>query len=146
LLIDLDHFRRVNDFYGYRTGDEVIRIIANVIKNNIRRSDVIGRFGGEEIIVFLPHTKLEGAMVAAERIRRIISESEITFEEDQIDITASIGAVSTGMEIKDIEQLIQAASSALDMARDRGRDFVECLPQLPQESTIAPEIIEVQPR
>jgi len=146
LLIDLDHFRRVNDFYGYRTGDEVIRIIADVIKNNIRRSDVIGRFGGEEMIVFLPHTKLEGAMVAAERIRRIISESEILFEDDQIQVTASIGAVSTGIEIKNIEQLIQAAGSALDMAKERGRDLVECLPHLSQESAVAPEIIEVQPR
>lgn len=146
LLIDLDQFRRVNDFFGYRTGDEVIRIIANVIKNNIRRSDVLGRFGGEEMIVFLPHTKLEGAMVAAERIRRIISESEILFEDDQIEVTASIGAVSTGMEIKNIEQLIQAAGSALDMAKERGCDLVECLPHLSQESAVAPEIIEVQPR
>jgi diguanylate cyclase (GGDEF)-like protein len=146
LLIDLDHFKRVNDTYGHMAGDEVIRIISNVIKRNIRRTDIVGRLGGEEFIIFLPHTKLQGALVAADRVRRIISESEITFNEERISITASIGAASTDIETTNIEALLHIASSALDMAKDKGCDLVECLPQIPQEDAVGSEVVEVQAR
>ena len=146
LLIDLDHFKRVNDTYGHMAGDEVIRIISNVIRRNVRRTDVVGRLGGEEFIIFLPHTKLEGALVAADRVRRIISESEITYNEEPIGITASIGAASTDMEITDIEALLRNAGSALDIAKDKGCNLVEFLPQIPQENVVESEVIELQAR
>jgi diguanylate cyclase (GGDEF)-like protein len=146
LFIDLDHFKRVNDTYGHMAGDEVIRIISNVIKRNVRRTDVVGRLGGEEFIIFLPHTKLEGALIAADRVRRIISESEITFNEEQINMTASIGAASTDIEITNVEALLHVAGSALDMAKDKGGNLVECLPQTLQENAVGSEVIEVQAR
>jgi diguanylate cyclase (GGDEF)-like protein len=144
LLIDLDHFKRVNDTHGHLAGDEVIRIISSVIRRNVRRTDVVARFGGEEFVVFLPHTNLEGALTAANRVRRIIAESEITFKTEQIGITASIGVASTGIEINNIELLLQAAGLAVDAAKEKGSDLVECLPQISQESAIASEVIEVQ--
>jgi diguanylate cyclase (GGDEF)-like protein len=144
LLIDLDHFKMVNDTHGHLAGDEVIRIISSVIRRNVRRTDVVARFGGEEFVVFLPHTNLEGALTAANRVRRIIAESEITFKTEQIGITASIGVASTGIEINNIELLLQAAGLAVDAAKEKGSDLVECLPQISQESAIASEVIEVQ--
>jgi diguanylate cyclase (GGDEF)-like protein len=145
LLIDLDHFKRINDTYGHLAGDEVLRIISSVIKLNVRRTDVVGRLSGEEFIVFLPHTKLEGAMVAADRVRRIISESEITFKEDRIGITASIGVASTELEIADVEQLLHVAASALDVAKDKGRNLAASFPQITQENAVGSEVIEIQP-
>lgn len=95
-------------------------------------------------MVFLPHTPLEGALVAADRLRRIISESEITFKDERIDITASIGVTSTELGIGDIDQLLQTADSATYMAKKGGRNQVESFPQIPQESGINAEVIELQ--
>jgi diguanylate cyclase (GGDEF)-like protein len=144
LLIDLDHFKRVNDVHGYLTGDEVIKIISKVVRRNVRRTDIVGRFGGEELMVFLPHTPLEGALVAADRLRRIISESELIFNDERIDITASIGVTSTELGISEIDQLIQTADSAMYMAKKGGRNQVESFPQIPQESGIKAEVIELR--
>ena len=144
LVIDLDHFKKINESYGHLAGDEVIRIISNVIRGNVRRTDLVGRLGGEEFIVFLPHTNLEGAMIAADRVRGIISESEITFKDDRIDVTASVGVASTDIEVKNIEHLLQNAESALAIAKDKGRNLIECLPQISEESVNDSEVIEVQ--
>jgi diguanylate cyclase (GGDEF)-like protein len=144
LLIDLDHFKRINEDYGHVAGDEVLRIISKVIRRNVRRTDVVGRLGGEEFLVFLPHTNLYGALIAADRVRRIISESEITFKNEKLSITASIGTAATSHEIIDIEGLLQAADSALTVAKNNGHDLVEGISQTPTESEIDPEVIEVQ--
>jgi diguanylate cyclase (GGDEF)-like protein len=143
LLIDLDHFKSVNDNFGHLAGDEVIRIISNVIRRNVRRTDVVGRLGGEEFIVFLPHTNLEGALVAADRVRRIISESEITYKDDQIAVTASIGAASTGVEITDVEQLLQAANVAMCTAKSNGHSKLENLPNSYHDNEVDAEVIDL---
>lgn len=143
LLIDLDHFKDVNDDYGHLAGDEVIRIISNVIRRNVRRTDVVGRLGGEEFIVFLPHTDLDGAMVAADRVRRIISESEITYKEDQIRVSASIGAASTSVEITDIEELLQAADVAMCTAKGNGHNKLENLPNASRDNEVDAEVIDL---
>jgi len=129
LLIDLDHFRNVNDVFGHMAGDEVIKILSNVIKNNLRRTDFVGRLSGEEWVVFLPHTKLEGAMVAANRICRLIAETEITYNDERIHITACVGVGSTANGVDNFDQLIQIADSAISVAKVKGSDQVEgCLP------------------
>jgi diguanylate cyclase (GGDEF)-like protein len=144
LLIDLDHFKRINDNYGHLAGDEVIRIISNVIRRNVRQTDVIGRFGADEIMIFLPHTDLEGAMVAADRVRRMISESEIYYKEERFKVTASIGAAFTECGMENLEQLLQAANVAMCTAKDKGRNGLEYIPTAPQDSELDVEVLELQ--
>ena len=129
LLIDLDHFKRVNDRYGHLVGDQVLQVVANVIANALRSTDIVGRFGGEELIIFLPNTNCEEAVRAAERLKREISDTVIDYKNNSISVTASIGITSTESGTYDIEELIQYADSALYRAKSEGRDRVKWLVQ-----------------
>ncbi len=122
VLIDIDHFKNVNDEYGHPVGDEVLREVAKRIAASLRIGDVAARWGGEEFIVALPVTDLAGAQRFAERVRAIISQSPVTVGEFiALDITASFG-VSCGT---DVQELVSSADSALYEAKAAGRNRVE---------------------
>lgn len=121
LLLDIDHFKRVNDTFGHPVGDQVIREIANCIRSVIRLSDSLTRWGGEEFIVLMPNTGISSAFVLAERIRECIS----THEFDGIGpVTASLGLaeyVPSGTR----EDWLDRADRAMYRAKDKGRNRVE---------------------
>lgn len=94
ILMDLDHFKEVNDEWGHLAGDEVLREIAERLREHVRTADVVGRYGGEEFLVVLPAIGLETALSVAERLRRYISEPRISYGENLIQITASFGVAS----------------------------------------------------
>ena len=124
IVVDIDHFKRINDDYGHAMGDEAIRVIASVILNMIRATDIQGRIGGEEFAVMLPQTELKGAMELAERMRLAIEQAKIECSGVQVSVTASIG-VSTSRDYKDdINSIVQRADNALYCAKRAGRNQV----------------------
>jgi diguanylate cyclase (GGDEF)-like protein len=124
MMLDLDHFKKINDTYGHLAGDYVLKEVAKIIKNSIRKSDICGRFGGEEFVILLPNTKLSGAMKLAERIRQTIENHNFIFNGKKINVTVSIGITSVGIN-DSYESLIDRADEALYEAKQKGRNRVE---------------------
>jgi len=126
-MLDIDHFKKVNDRYGHLTGDEVLEEIATLIRQNIRDTDIVGRYGGEEFIIILPKTTLSSAWVVAERLRSIIEKAEMKDSAGNIfAITVSQGLA--GWERgEDAYSLISCADEALYKAKEKGRNCVQIL-------------------
>lgn len=126
LFIDLDHFKSINDRYGHAVGDEVLRKVSNTLQSTVRRSDIVGRVGGEEFSIFLPNTNLEGAQQLAEKLRVSIESIHMEADGTSIQITASIGVAVKGMTDESIQQIQQHADSAMYEAKRNGRNRVSC--------------------
>jgi diguanylate cyclase (GGDEF)-like protein len=124
LLCDLDHFKTINDNFGHDAGDEVLRHCSRILKQHARKSDYVGRWGGEEFVLFLPHTKVSGAVQLAERIRESIETSLIIFNGNQLKVTISIG-ISSLEKDDNLESIIARADDALYLAKATGRNKVE---------------------
>ncbi len=122
ILLDLDHFKSINDQYGHLIGDQVLRAVATVAEDTIRDSDMIFRFGGEEFLVLLHGTKLSGAALLAERMRRTIEELRI-FPDLDLKITASMGVV-TLTENESAETIFMRVDNAMYRAKNNGRNRV----------------------
>lgn len=123
LLIDIDNFKQINEALGHQTGDRILKKIANIIKDSIRASDLVGRYGGEEFVVFLPEVRDRRAGLVAEKIRLAVKETRI----EKTDITVSIGAIDS--TIKDdpgkvIWDMVKHAESYLYAAKKGGRNMV----------------------
>lgn len=130
IMIDIDHFKKINDTYGHQAGDEVLRVIGEIMKSIFRNSDLTGRYGGEEFIVLLPETDIEGTMAAAEKIRAEVENAEIVIaEKEVIRMTSSFG-VSCLCEDDDMPlekkaaDLVGRADKALYKAKAEGRNRV----------------------
>ncbi len=121
IILDVDHFKRFNDAHGHRAGDEVLRGMGKVLRDNARRMDVPARYGGEEFAVVLPQTSIDEAKAVAERVRRAIDETHVRFEGTDLHVTASIGVAEIrGSE--DLAALIQRADEAMYAAKSAGRN------------------------
>lgn len=132
LLIDIDHFKSVNDRYGHPAGDAVLKGVATVIRQQLRPSDTLARFGGEEFVVLLPLTDVAGAADVAERIRVQLEGASFTVSEDlQLNVTASLGLAMLPLEAlpeshagTEATALVSAADQALYQAKSAGRNCV----------------------
>lgn len=125
LLVDVDHFKRVNDTRGHATGDAVLATMVERCRKQLRTNDIIGRYGGEEFAICLPETSLESAMAMAERLRQDIATAEMTTPTGSVNITVSIGAASLSPSSKDsLDTLIARADKALYIAKGDGRNCV----------------------
>jgi two-component system cell cycle response regulator len=128
LLLDVDHFKRVNDTRGHAAGDAVLQAVARILASVARRSDIVARWGGEEFVVALPQTGEAGARIAAERVRRAIAEAVHPMPEgDRLGVTASIGVASADAPWS-TDSLVRAADEAMYAAKARGRNRVEAAP------------------
>ncbi len=123
IMIDVDHFKKVNDVFGHSSGDLVLMGIAAVMKKNIRKTDLIGRYGGEEFIVLLPETSGEEAAVVAEKIREMVSSH--SFQRIGV-VTVSCGVANISDQIKDVDSVIKNADRNLYKAKRDGRNKVVC--------------------
>ncbi|MCB2187016.1 MAG: GGDEF domain-containing protein [Deltaproteobacteria bacterium] len=124
LLLDVDHFKAVNDRFGHETGDLVLRSLAKVLLANLRAVDVVARWGGEEFVVLLPETDLPAARAAAERLRAAVAGPPLAAGKRRLPLTVSLG-VAAGQEADpDGEELWRAADRALYQAKSRGRNQV----------------------
>jgi len=129
LMIDIDHFKLVNDTHGHLSGDEVLRTTAKRLDALVRQTDTLGRYGGEEFAVLLPETVMNGAQSFAERIRLCISDEAIPYGENAIHVTISIGVAQYNDDMTRYEELIQDADAALYEAKKAGRNCVRCAAQ-----------------
>jgi diguanylate cyclase (GGDEF)-like protein len=123
VLIDVDHFKQVNDRFGHAAGDQVLRRVAEIIKASVRDVDTVGRYGGEEFIALLPSTALDSAQATAERIRIAIAQVPIRVARAQLHVTVSAGVAQVERTIG-VEELIANADSAMYEAKRRGRNRV----------------------
>jgi diguanylate cyclase (GGDEF)-like protein len=127
LLIDIDHFKRVNDTYGHQVGDFVLSEFARIIQENIRKYDVLARYGGEEFVVILPETNSAEALVVAEKLRSIVEHTSFQDSREKYQVTASFGQSSSTPAIEDNfnkNTLIHQADQALYEAKEKGRNQV----------------------
>jgi diguanylate cyclase len=130
LLIDIDHFKKVNDQYGHLSGDDVLRHLAKVIAGILRSSDVLGRYGGEEFCVFLPNTTEGDAVGLAERVRTGIEASPLKVNRTAIKTTVSIGVADSVQAGYDFKGLVATADSAMYAAKNSGRNRVMSYTQI----------------
>lgn len=124
LMMDLDYFKVVNDTYGHVIGDEVLKRVASTLTEHSRRSDIVGRFGGEEFLIILRFTNQEDAIQHAEHLRRHIQEIKFEFGEKIFSLTASFGVSSVSDHLLDERQLLHEADEALYKAKNKGRNCV----------------------
>ncbi|GHA33516.1 GGDEF domain-containing protein [Photobacterium aphoticum] len=124
LFIDLDDFKLINDCYGHQTGDAVIRQFADCCKHSIRKSDFIGRWGGEEFLILLPRTNEHFAKILAERLRWRISKLRIPTSEGMITLTISVGIRTQNNSDISLSQLLEDADLALSYAKRQGKNQV----------------------
>lgn len=123
LFVDIDHFKSVNDTYGHPAGDEALKKVAQVLRSSVREIDLVGRWGGEEMIVGLVGANLEEAAEIAETLRSKIEKSPVAFGNKEIKLTASFG-VAVLQKNMTIDELLSAADVALYQAKDTGRNKV----------------------
>lgn len=124
-LIDIDHFKKVNDSYGHAAGDEVLKKFAEICRRTFRQIDFIGRFGGEEFLGVLPDTGMDDACAIAERLRLQTENENIDLPKSGIRITVSIGVSEVNDVDMSLEQAISRADAALYRAKDNGRNRIE---------------------
>ena len=125
LMLDIDHFKQINDTYGHQTGDTILREFAKRCRDSIREIDLIGRYGGEELIILMPETEIEVATQVAERLRMAVSEHPmIVADWISLDVTVSIGVGTKDENTLDLETLIARADQAMYIAKHRGRNRV----------------------
>jgi diguanylate cyclase (GGDEF)-like protein len=133
-MVDIDRFKAVNDTHGHAAGDAVIRDTAAAIRSQLRESDVVGRYGGEEFLMLMPGCIAESGRVIAERVRKRIEAVPTLYGDLALSVTASFGLASTKVSGMEPLRLIEAADSALYRAKSNGRNRVEEYAASPVES------------
>lgn len=126
MILDIDHFKQVNDTHGHLIGDQVLIALTQCVYEMIRQTDIFGRYGGEEFILFMPHTALDDAVMLSERMRQAIADNKFQSNTDsaKVNITVSVGVASATPETKTLEDLILNADLALYRAKELGRNRV----------------------
>lgn len=125
LLLDIDHFKKINDTYGHPIGDQALQHVSSIISEELRNVDIAARHGGDEFTLLLPETGTEGARLVAERIRTVIESSPLAIDNSQnISITISIGIASYPDCGNTTQQLTRNADQALYEAKGAGRNRV----------------------
>ena len=138
LMLDIDHFKSVNDRYGHAVGDETIISVANACAEGKRESDIVGRLGGEEFAILLPETDLAQATIVADRLCKRIAANGLIAQKLHFKVTASIGIATASVSMSGLDVLIRAADQALYQAKAHGRNCtVQWSP--PQVSRLAAE-------
>jgi diguanylate cyclase (GGDEF)-like protein len=148
MLLDIDHFKQINDTHGHSVGDEVLSDIAAALANQTRDGDILARFGGEEFVLALPVTDVVGAKQLAQRIREAVLVLRWRAKRKKIKVTLSIGI--TALELTDttrkkepphevvLEELLKQADLALYYCKQHGRDQVRAYQELPGDSQLTP--------
>ncbi len=126
LMVDLDHFKKINDTLGHLAGDKVLSEVGRRLAKAVRETDFIGRYGGEEFVVILPETHASDAAQIAEKMRELIAERPVFFEGRPINVTASIGVAELSSSMTNYEEVFQGADQALYISKESGRNRITC--------------------
>lgn len=129
LLLDIDHFKHINDTYGHQVGDRVLNALGPLLLRAIRESDIVARYGGEELLIIAPHTLASLAVILAERVRQDVATQELALtnnlgKRQTIRITISIGIAGLDQEVTDSQRLVHNADEALYRAKQEGRNRI----------------------
>jgi len=125
ILLDVDHFKKINDSFGHQVGDEALVVVAKILKELTRAVDTVARIGGEEFAILLPDTNRLGTAVLAERIRKGIEREQFIFADKIVQITVSIGIASFGVDpAQTIDQMLAVADNRLYLAKENGRNRI----------------------
>lgn len=124
LMLDIDHFKKINDGYGHAAGDAVLQHFADIIRQQQRKIDVVGRIGGEEFAIILPDTDVQEAQVFAERVRKVVADCPLQQESFYIEITVSIGIAALNAASASADSVLLDADRALYVAKENGRNRV----------------------
>lgn len=124
IMLDIDHFKKVNDTFGHLAGDAVLKQLASVIKERIRCEDIVARYGGEEFSIIMPELSSENATVFADRLREMVENSSFQFDDAAIPVTVSIGIATMIGELIESQELISIADEKLYQAKRSGRNRV----------------------
>ena len=125
LMFDIDHFKQINDTYGHQAGDEVIRSVSGLLKESVRGTDIIGRYGGEEFGCILIDTDSGGAEVFAERLRQAVEECTVSYQQAEIQFTISLGIAELIKPMRSHNEWLEASDMALYSAKQAGRNNVK---------------------
>ncbi|MDH5535174.1 MAG: GGDEF domain-containing protein [Betaproteobacteria bacterium] len=128
-IMDIDHFKRVNDSYGHPVGDEVLKQLCNLLRNKVREVDLFARYGGEEFVMILPNTGAQESRLLAERLRKAVEACPIVIESGgrlELNCTVSLGLTTAAAGKCESQQLLREADEALYRAKAAGRNRVEC--------------------
>lgn len=123
-ILDIDFFKKVNDTYGHQYGDYVLKTVANLMKQAFRKTDLLYRYGGEELIMIMPETNIEDAIIPVQRLRRMIEEYDFDYNGVKTKVTASIGLTMNYPEFNSPAELLKSADEALYKAKESGRNRV----------------------
>lgn len=125
MMLDIDHFKNINDTYGHPAGDQVIKSLAQIIKKSIRETDIAGRYGGEEFAIILPDTVASNARMVGERIRRLAEAYTVEHEGVEMKVTVSVGITEFHSSFKDHMSWLEKADQALYKAKEAGRNRIQ---------------------
>jgi diguanylate cyclase (GGDEF)-like protein len=125
IMLDIDHFKLINDRHGHQSGDDVIKSVAVACKEQLRAGDLFGRLGGEEFAIILPHVGCEGALATAEKLRQAVASAVINGPAGPLSVTASFGITATSIIAKDVDTLLSQADAAMYRAKEKGRNRCE---------------------
>ena len=123
-ILDIDFFKKVNDTYGHQYGDYVLKTVASLMKQAFRKTDLLYRYGGEELIIIMPETNIEGAIIPVQRLRRMIEEYDFDYNGVKAKVTASIGLTMNYQEFNSPADILKSADEALYKAKESGRNRV----------------------
>ncbi|WP_158253750.1 sensor domain-containing diguanylate cyclase [Chromobacterium alticapitis] len=137
MMMDLDHFKQINDRHGHAVGDTVIRHFADLCRDALRASDLCGRLGGEEFAALLPDTALAEAMQVAERLRAAVAAARLPLDDGELSYTVSIGVAQQRPDEQDIDEVLSRADKQLYLAKHEGRNRVFAIDAPPPPRTIS---------
>jgi diguanylate cyclase (GGDEF)-like protein len=128
ILCDLDKFKLINDTYGHAAGDAALQSVSEALKTSLRKTDILGRYGGDEFMIILPETSLAGAKLLAEKVRFAVSEIELSVDKKKrIGLSLSLGVASCCAPAENIDTLVRLADSALYTSKQSGRNKVSAM-------------------
>lgn len=121
-IVDVDHFKMINDKYGHSVGDDVLKKVARLLRDNVRHPDIVGRYGGEEFLILLPSSNIKAAEEQAMRLCKQMRETAVEVHEHKIKVTFSIGVAQLNIGTEDWQAVLNRADNAMYNAKEKGRD------------------------